>query len=1193
MISDPSKTRIDVGSQIQGTIPLRADIHYLLEKDKYDEPALWLLQRSEMPLHLKQDPSIHPLCIEILTEAAVIRHNEGYDPLYIGFPLLISKSRSLAAPLAYFPVRLKRQYPQGNWFLEHDLDRQPFYNEDIVTSAQQKGMILPSEMIAQQMPKSIGTWENWCTRISDALELSSASLNFSLFQEIPKQYTNYEGWYSSLGLYLFSPQWTGNIPEENDQEEVEFEPIRPLELNYHSLNPEQAQLLRTASQESLTWATGPKGSGKSHTLLEMVLQFWSQGKRVLVLNDFAPSLANMYATFQKLQIDGQSIFLTEWNQSPHLIRQQIEGVGKQTKQAEVMSDLEYDSLMRQWIRNTDRIQRMTNDYEGQQFGEAGWEDIVGKFMEQNQSGEKALLNSQLNPLDFTFVYSEYEQIRNDISEVEPHYPGIRTLQHPLNHLNSHWFTNIKPEEAKSSLQNTLLRLKEHTLQLHHRYIKKIDSYTHELGEHYFSYERGILDFIENIQDTIADGKVKFGQSFSGELLQGRPMLSVFSTRSKQINAIRTHLEQAYQNLFQFHRDRPYIDYELPAWSAHVRVNQLERTLSELETVCKHWRLHLSAHIQDHVQRLNHKTVHPELDFKEQIKALEYDLDLLVEELNDAKIFQKSLQNNRLTIPQRQQFLESIIEQLEELQYQLRDFDFFYLWQRKWLELSELSCKVVRALVKVRPSDWVRAFDSWYLYHKLIQCSSDFASSTSRPLSELGQINQALTPAFWNRKARTLQKAQQKAWKKWPKKERQQWSKTSVPFLPPTFKSQWKTLSQVFPIWFMTPKAAIQLLPEAIPTHTRFDLVIWDDASTLDQAKLNTIRAWGVQCICAGSQHQTQAELPTLKLPSRSTYAPVWADFINGIFPHQAIIRTSASKNFRPSFQIIEHGQLPSEEALSNTLEAQRILRDLQGLEEGLSIGICCLSIEQRNLVYSLFDQMIERKAAGFERLETLRSSGLLIFAPEDLTNHSFDQVWLSTGVHPAQFSQLKTETLAEQLKTVCLAAQYGFRIYLADQANFSLTANESFEASILLGKMVQYLQALKQPASAFHQTVLQRIFPGWKVPAPPPPSILTEQIYQYLKPYFEEGRLQKQWSINFLNVPIALLADTKEQKPALLLIDGFLNVNHRQSPVWAYQLYKQLKEEGYTLYTTQSASWWKNPQQEARRLASRLIRGKA
>ena len=49
---------------------------------------------------------------------------------------------------------------------------------------------------------------------------------------------------------------------------------------------------------------------------------------------------------------------------------------------------------------------------------------------------------------------------------------------------------------------------------------------------------------------------------------------------------------------------------------------------------------------------------------------------------------------------------------------MRDFEVFFDWHRHWLQLSASAQKLIHALVKVKPKNWMAAFESWYFHNRL-------------------------------------------------------------------------------------------------------------------------------------------------------------------------------------------------------------------------------------------------------------------------------------------------------------------------------------------------------------------------------------------------------------------------------------------------------------------------------------------
>src|SRR5690606_9409529 len=141
----------------------------------------------------------------------------------------------------------------------------------------------------------------------------------------------------------------------------------------------------------------------------------------------------------------------------------------------------------------------------------------------------------------------------------------------------------------------------------------------------------------------------------------------------------------------------------------MQIEEVIKNLRAFDHEFASWKEKLEDLIHEESIRLNSKTTHSSLGLKEEIAQLEYSLDELLEELNEAKLYQKQFENKTLTVSKRQRYLESIIEQMETTHLHLREFDQFYQWQSQWLQIGEVGQKVIKALVKVKPANWTAAF----------------------------------------------------------------------------------------------------------------------------------------------------------------------------------------------------------------------------------------------------------------------------------------------------------------------------------------------------------------------------------------------------------------------------------------------------------------------------------------------------
>jgi len=141
----------------------------------------------------------------------------------------------------------------------------------------------------------------------------------------------------------------------------------------------------------------------------------------------------------------------------------------------------------------------------------------------------------------------------------------------------------------------------------------------------------------------------------------------------------------------------------------VLVDQLNNFAQAL----KDWQAKNLETIQEKVKNLNSKTVLSGIKSADQIVTIETAVETLVDTINESKLFKQAFNNHAMTLQLKQQLLDEMIEKLNSTIYSLRDFGTFYEWRNLWATFSDKEVKTIEALIKVRPKNWLAAFEAWY------------------------------------------------------------------------------------------------------------------------------------------------------------------------------------------------------------------------------------------------------------------------------------------------------------------------------------------------------------------------------------------------------------------------------------------------------------------------------------------------
>jgi len=109
-----------------------------------------------------------------------------------------------------------------------------------------------------------------------------------------------------------------------------------------------------------------------------------------------------------------------------------------------------------------------------------------------------------------------------------------------------------------------------------------------------------------------------------------------------------------------------------------------------------------------------------MGYESTVRMLENELRDFLRSVNQSRLFEEEITATAHPTREQQTQLEQILNQLDTIGLNLRDFDDFHTWQKYWLPLSPPEQKVILALTSVKPNDWVVAFQSWYLQQFLSQ-----------------------------------------------------------------------------------------------------------------------------------------------------------------------------------------------------------------------------------------------------------------------------------------------------------------------------------------------------------------------------------------------------------------------------------------------------------------------------------------
>lgn len=1124
----------------------------------------------------------------------------------IGYPLVafFSGGERVLAPLFIWEVALDPEgQSQHKWSLTPDKRRRPGCNAWLFDWLRTNGKEEIAEWYAGLPAKSkwsasglFAVCNEFCQKTG--FENPSQSIA-STPQPSPEQLDELAAkgslvWTALLGLFSKKQETGSPVPAKGSADSTRT----GQSLSLLETDPWQTSVLEFHHHEKPVLAQGQAGFGKTHLLLSFLADALANEERCLVVSPWAPSLVAVQQRLEHIGLGNFSFVLRHplndmaaWGGAFKLAAKKT--AGEAAKPGDSQINLRFEQV----FREKNRLDRQYQACSKKVFGDKTWTETVGLFLASNRIEGKELLGNQLNPQDYTFVPVQFELIRDAIAKCAAVFDKVKTLDHPLNNLNAGIFVHQSKQESLTFIQQHLELFLQKASQFQYKYIHIQNEYGDRLRSYFDQFYFEIHDQITRLTELVKDTLTLYGEDL---LKTSRPTLQLyglFAEKYKSALAAKARIAGWYEDLQKTCETRQLFDHNFLNFREARSLPKLRTNLEKLNASLEDWRNRLNSTIQEDLTRLSGKTAHPGLGFAEQITNLEDALDNLVDEISGSGLYQLPLQHKMLTLPKRQKLLEDIIHQLETTQFNLRDYGAFYEWQRLWFSLPEHARRIVRAIVKVKPNDWVAAFESWFL-HQCLEKNYDpslpvrpFELETfSRNYSELRGLLKQKTSAFWsNRRSeaiRRFKKENKGLFEAFAEKGTSDFSAGKIT------GQAFREVTDCFPVLMVTTAVALDLLehqsgvwdrvvflyPEFIPMEPRLP--------ELGKFVLNI----------TGQPTEVHPQSLMARILDQD---PV-------VFPLKQGHRQFIGNMLSPITGEPAAGQILFEQVdgrydestETNEEEARKILDWLNKIEPTKqrtlpSVGIACMTTGQRNLLLEYLLRIKQKRLPGVEKIQQLERNGLSVFRADEVCGQQFDILMISTTFGQANIGGALTRHLQRfnhaggQAAVVQLMTAGNQEIRMANsipEDNLEqLVQAPALKGVFLLCSWVRYLAARSkqdQPGMLRELKAVNAVY-GEQNPANHP---LAEEIAWHIAGRMRTERIRMNAHVGHLTLPLVILPDQPEGQALVVQPDHFFAQARSTDFIWENHQRKTLEAAGYQILPAWSVQWWKNPRRESAEL---------
>lgn len=1156
------------------------------------------------------------------------RHRQyGNTQLGLGFPLLLLKTTEgiYASPLFIWPILMEPEaLGVDNWYIHPREKRRVLVNLPLVRAIRQETGIDLEEPI-----RTLGPHPTWgpIRRLLEGLENDFPNAEEAPFllkpcpslevlghlESAPKVYSS-----GILGIFP-------TIPPSREKPELPWPESVRLPWSGHAfglgaLAPDQATAAEGVRSQKFSAVSGGPGTGKKYLAGHVLSNALSNGHKCLVVSNTLFPLKDIQSRLDLLGL-GRHVFLLRDPQEDYLLLlDYLRAEMKGERTVSTFDSKSFHVVLDKLVRVKDRLDSAYQSIRQPLLGDHNWTSTVRRFLQSNRQEGKELLGAHLQAADFRLDEEEYHALSKAIKEAFSLYQKVRSLNHPLHSLHPELYLQTRKEEARNLAEHKTKAFEARVSSLLHRYIFRINAYSDQLRAFLEDHYRKISLFADSMLDKIRDYALELGPDFFQTSHTALQLSGPFSKHAKRIREARQDIATEIARLNA--ASAPLRDFGIgkEPLQAPKNFRKLQDLIQQYREQLQRWYQELPSYVQEEALRLSGTHLHTNILPGSLILDLETEMDTLLQELNQTRLLSTPVAHQLLTLSKRQKFLESLAQQLETIRLSLRDFHEFYDWQQLWLPLPENGKKVIRALTNLKPRDWTAAWDSWYLDQALLKAQSLALPQENLPLQgfrDHWETLQALLPkqmqALWQqRRAEVLQLLNRnksfsnKLFRKAGAGQGQSLSLSElVSEYGPSF-------TDAFPVILATEKAALEALTDA-PDHL-FEWVLFLDAHNIPAGQAERLLHLGQRVIAFGDSALTTAsnspDLMSKACASWAVFPLLTIHRLYGINPIQMLQAQripDMAAHAGGAIEIIEAEGMYHPQKRTNAQEAEQVAEFLlQKLPLHLhrtlpSVTVATFTREQRDLIASKVLQLKRNSEQDADRIQQLERSGLGIYALDELSEVHSEILIVSSTFGPSAsgggFSadeevMRRPETLARLQRLCSLAFKQVVLLH-----SFPASALHQWSADGVQNGMGFWSNFLLL-ATRWHEWErpevsgildLYRVFIPSSGP-PEPHTAFWDSLAETIRPYIAPDRIRRHFREAQFQFPL-VVEPLDEKKPHLLICaDGFWANTPSTDYCWELEQKQLYVQNGFLPVPVWSVNWWKQADQEARRLAGQLIR---
>ncbi len=929
----------------------------------------------------------------------------GTKSFAFGYPLLIKRDplkpeKVLKAPLLIWYLNIERDLSKSlTWKLSRNENHPVVFNE-LLHSQLKSSDKIDLDTILEHLEKDIideTTLLNICKGVLEKIGAAPMNQdtevkilpcpNKNSIQKIT-EYAPCIRWSGIFGLFKTPKQSiikdlellkTFSFKKENREEKDSC-----FEEIYATvkIDPSQEHVLNSLKTHDQILIQGPPGTGKSQTLTAIISNALYNQKSCLIVCEKKTALDVIFKNLKTINLDQLCIVIEDTNKDRTDVVRHVRSILEE-KEITGFKNYRFKEIKERVSNLKHSINNQLNKTNIVFFGDDNWIDLVCRFKNIAHKPDETLVKIIISL--FKLNFEEYKSLLKIIEEVKENFSPFGLQQNPFKNINHSTLNKI--EEDKKALKDFIKNTK--------------DQYT-VLNKLVPNIKVGLLEFGEKFFKTNRSERIK---TF---------LFSLVNSKYKRLKSLREEFIYDYQILKT--KEGNYFDIHLPDLDNLDSINQLISTL------------------------------------------------------------------------------QSQLKECEKIQKNKRALKPYLEWNAFLNTLSKKHQKVFNIITKYNLEFWEPHIKSSYLY-TVIQNYADknnLRNCLEKDIDELLSLEEEMRTLLSSKTLNT-----------WSNKQTQTLSKRSIKFIKSLYNfrknkvyGRRNTLRAIvnkdpllfkttFPVLLTNPTVASAILPLQ---DNLYDVIIFDEASQLRLEDTYASLLRGKKKIISGDKHQMppsnyfqssvsldfKEELSNdlaidnflsdseslLEYASDLNFKPVFLDF-HYRSKHPSLIKFSNNafygQRLSPMPPSIKHNTSPFKfyqvdgiykKDGTNIEEAKAIIESLKMIElkqnEKIpSIGIATFNVKQRNLVWSLLINEVQKSTLFSQKISKLIQSGLFVKNLENIQGDERDIIMISTtygltedGKFRQNFGPISRKKGYKLLNVIITRAKEYIEIYTSIPTNY-------------------------------------------------------------------------------------------------------------------------------------------------------------